>query len=411
MVGAMCLIGRAARLGFLADLLSRPVLIGYLTGIALIMIAGQLENVTGVRADGSTFVTDLLSFARHLDQAHGPTLVLAGAVLAFLIAVGVLLPRVPGSLLAVFPVSSSGSRTVIGDVLGSRSQLASLVTLFVVIIVLVDGGPVLAAFPTAALGALVVYAALRLIDLGEFRCFARFRTSELALVAATTVAVLVVGVLYGVLVAVGLSIVDLLRRISRPHNGILGFVPGLAGMHDIDDYPNATTVPGLLVYRYDAPLCFANAEDFRHRVLAALDAEATPVRRLVLNMEAVIEIDVTAADTMHARYAELNRQGVVLAISRVKQELLEDLRRSRLRDLVHADRIYPIRPRWPRSGTRTRDARRGASPERTGRPTLCRQHRRAAPRLPTRSTRRAPEGRLPTAPPPVALQVAGRDIW
>jgi sulfate permease, SulP family len=116
-----------------------------------------------------------------------------------------------------------------------------------------------------------VYAALRLIDVSEFRRFARFRRSELALALATTVAVLAVGVLYGVLVAVGLSILDLLRRVSRPHDGILGFVPGLAGMHDVDDYPAATTVPGLVVYRYDAPLCFANAENFRRRALAAVD--------------------------------------------------------------------------------------------------------------------------------------------
>ena len=91
---------------------------------------------------------------------------------------------------------------------------------------------------------------------------------------ATMVAVLAVGVLYGVLVAVGLSVLDLLRRLARPHDGVLGYVPGIAGMHDIDDYPDARPVPGLLVYRYDAPLCFANAENFRSRALAAArDAE------------------------------------------------------------------------------------------------------------------------------------------
>jgi len=152
-----------------------------------------------------------------------------------------------------FPVSSSGSRTVIGDSLGGRSQVSSLVTLVAVIAVLLVGGPVLAVFPTAALGALVIYAALGLVEPGEFHRFAHFRRSELALALATTAAVLALGVLYGVLAAIGLSILDLLRRVSRPHDGILGFVPGLAGMHDVDDYPGATTVPGLVVYRYDAP--------------------------------------------------------------------------------------------------------------------------------------------------------------
>ena len=129
----------------------------------------------------------------------------------------------------------------------------------------------LAMFPTAALGALVVYAALRLVDVPEFKRLARFRHSELMLALATTVAVLVLGVLYGVLAAVVISILDLLRRVARPHDAILGFVPGVAGMHDVDDYPEASPEPGLLVYRYDAPLFFANAEDFRSRALAAVN--------------------------------------------------------------------------------------------------------------------------------------------
>jgi hypothetical protein len=115
----------------------------------------------------------------------------------------------------------------------------------------------------------VIFAALRLIDVAGFRRITRFRRSEAVIAVATAVAVLGVGVLYGVLVAVGLSVLDLLHRLARPHDGVLGYVPGVAGMHDIDDYPDARPVPGLLVYRYDAPLCFANAGDFRRRALAA----------------------------------------------------------------------------------------------------------------------------------------------
>ncbi|GAA2558743.1 SulP family inorganic anion transporter [Pseudonocardia hydrocarbonoxydans] len=438
LVGGICLLGRTARLGFLADLLSRPVLIGYLAGIALIMISGQLENVTGVPTGGDTFVAELASFAGSVSEAHVPTLLLSAAVLAFLVAVGALLPRVPGPLLAVllaaaatawlsldrlgvrtvgavpqglpapglpavsgadlanlllpavgvaivaysdnvltgrafatkrghvldadqemlalgvanvasglvhgFPVSSSGSRTVIGDALGARSQLSSVVTLVAVLAVLVAAGPVLSTFPMAALGALVVYAALRLIDVAEFRRFARFRRSELTLALASTAAVLAVGVLDGVLVAVGLSILDLLRKVSRPHDGILGLVPGLAGMHDVDDYPNAEMVPGLVVYRYDAPLCFANAEDFRRRALAAVDAADPPARWLLLNTEAIVELDVTAADALHALCDELDRRGVVPALARVKQDLMVYLDSSGLRDRIGADRIFPTLP-------------------------------------------------------------------
>jgi sulfate permease, SulP family len=438
LVGAICLLGRAARLGFLADLLSRPVLVGYMAGIALIMISGQLENVTGVPTEGDTFVAELASFVRGVGEAHLPTLLLSAAVLAFLVAVAALFPRLPGPLIAVllaavatallsldrfgvevvgavpaglpvpalpavsaadlvdlllpafgvaivaysdnvltgrafaakrsypldadqemlalgaanvasgllhgFPVSSSGSRTVIGDALGGRSQLSSIVSLIAVLAVLVVAGPVLSTFPMAALGALVVFAALRLIDVPEFRRFARFRRSELAIALASTISVLVVGVLYGVLAAVGLSILDLLRKVSRPHDGILGFVPGLAGMHDVDDYPQATTEPGLVVYRYDAPLCFANAENFRRRALAAVDAADPPARWLLLNTEAIIELDVTAADALHTLCDELDRRGVVPALARVKQDLRHDLDASGLRERIGDDRIFPTLP-------------------------------------------------------------------
>ncbi len=106
------------------------------------------------------------------------------------------------------------------------------------------------------------------------------------LALATTVGVLVFGVLYGVLLAVAVSILDLLRQVARPHDGILGFVPGVAGMHDIDDYPDAQQVQGLVVYRYDSPMFFANAEDFRQRALASLDVAVGPVEWFVLNAEA-----------------------------------------------------------------------------------------------------------------------------
>jgi MFS superfamily sulfate permease-like transporter len=123
--------------------------------------------------------------------------------------------------------------------------------------------------PASRLRQLVIFAALHLIDIAEFRRLARFRRSELILALATTVAVLGFGVLYGVVAAVGLSILELLRRLGHAHDSVLGFVPGIAGMHDVDDYPGATRVPGLVVYRYDAPLRFANAEDFRTRARAA----------------------------------------------------------------------------------------------------------------------------------------------
>jgi sulfate permease, SulP family len=445
LVGGLCLLGALARLGFLADLLSRPVLVGYMAGVAVIMIIGQLGKVTGVPVAGGSTVDELRSFVTRVGQVHGPTLTLAAGVLVFLLVVGRLLPRLPvplfavllatgaaavfsladhgvrligtipagipvpsvppvsgadlatlllpaigvavvgysdnvltarsfatrnayrvdanGELLALgasniaagvlhgFPVSSSASRTAIGDSLGSRSQLHSVVAVAAVVLVLVFGRPVLATFPMAALGALVIYAAFRLVELGEFRRIAAFRASELALALATTAGVLLLDVLDGVMVAIVLSILDLLRRIARPHDGILGQVPGVAGMHDVDDYPEARTIPGLVVYRYDAPLCFANAENFRHRALTAVDGSPDPVEWFLLNAEANIEVDITAVDALEDLRADLTRRGVVFAIARLKQDLRDLLTPTGFLDRVGADHIFPTLPTAVRAFT------------------------------------------------------------
>jgi SulP family sulfate permease len=438
LVGVMCFVAGLVRLGFLADLLSHPVLIGYMTGVALIMIASQLGKVTGVSVEGEEFVDQIRSFVDGLDELHWPTITLAAAVLVVLLIFAWLTPRLPGPLIAIlvaavvvsvfalhrsgikvvgdipgglptpalpalsaadvlamlipaagiaivafndnvltartfavrhgqdidanaelralgvcnvgvgltqgFPVSSSGSRTALGDAVGSRSQLYSLVTLVFVLVVMLFGRGVLATFPSAALGALVVYAALRLIDVSEFKRLGRFRRSEVVLALATTAAVLVFGVLYGVLVAIGLSILELLRRMARAHDGVLGFVPGVAGMHDVDDYPEADLVPGLLVYRYDAPLFFANAENFRERAMAAVNDHPERVEWFVLNAEANVEVDLTALDAVDQLRTELERRGIVFAMARVKQDLRDSLEAAGLLDKIGDDHIYPTLP-------------------------------------------------------------------
>jgi sulfate permease, SulP family len=243
-----------------------------------------------------------------------------------------------------FPVSYSGSRTVIGDAMGSRTQLYSLVCLAMVVAALLVLGPVLAWFPTAALGALVIYAAIRLIDVAELRRIARFRRSELFLALATTVGVLAFDVLGGIGLAVGLSVLDLIRRIANPHDGILGYVPGMAGMHDVDDYPNAVQVPGLVVYRYDSPLFFANADDFLTRALAAVDAAEPDCKWFVLNAEAVVEVDLTSVDTLESLRETLAGRDITFALARVKFELQEQLATVGFAQRVGEDLIFPTLP-------------------------------------------------------------------
>ena len=438
LVGLFCLVAWATRLGFLADLLSRPVLVGYMSGVAVLMIVSQLGKITGLSVEGDTPLAEIGFVLTHLHEADPTTFLLAVAVLTFLLGGSRLFPRAPvpligmlvaagsvaifdlqargvtvvGSiprelpplqfpqleagdlrdlapaalgiavvafsdniltarafearnaggldnnqeLLAIgvanlavgaaqgFPVSSSGSRTAIGDAMGSRSQLYSLVALGSVVLAVIFLGPVLAAFPSAALGAVVVYAAVRLIDVAEFRRIGRFRRTELALALGTTVAVLALGALQGVLVAVGLSVLDLLHRVTRPHDGILGFVPGLAGMHDIDDYPEAKPVPGLVVYRYDSPLFFANAQDFTKRALAAVDSAPSRTRWFLLNAEANIAVDLTAVDALEALRQELEKRGIVLAMARVKQDLREELQRAGFIARLGESRVFMTLP-------------------------------------------------------------------
>ena len=243
-----------------------------------------------------------------------------------------------------FPVSSSGSRTALGASTGSRTQVYSLTAVVLVLGVLLFLGPVLARFPTAALGAIVVYAAVQLIDVAGFRRLAAFRRSELLLALGALAGVLVLDILYGVLVAVGLSVAELLARSARPHDALQGFVPGLEGMHDVDDYPQARTIRGLVVYRYDSPLFFANAENFRRRALGTVDAQREPVAWFVLNAEANVEVDITALDALEELRQELSRRGIVFAMARVKRDLLDDLDAYGLTTSVGPDRIFPTLP-------------------------------------------------------------------
>jgi high affinity sulfate transporter 1 len=435
LMGAVCLAARLIRLGFLADLLSKPVLIGYMCGVAMLMSAAQLGPMTRTSGSGDSFAADLRGFGEHLGQTHLPTVALAVAVLAILI-VGRRRPRVPVPLLAVlgaaaavwlfqlrhhgvavvghiplgppslglsdlsltdahtlllpaiglavvgysdniltarafasdgavvdgnrellalgsanvgtalvggFPVSSSATRTALGLATGGRTRWCPVITAIAVLFALLTIRQVLAFIPQAALGAVVVFAAGHLIDLDELRRLGHFRRSELGLALVAAGGVLALGVLPGIGVAVALSGLDLARRVARPHDAVLGFVPGLAGMHDVTDYPDAGEIPGLVVYRYDAPLCFANAADFRRRALAAADA-AGHVEWFVLNAEAVVEADITALDALDEVHAALGERGAVFAMARVKQDLRERLAATGLLERIGADRVYPTLP-------------------------------------------------------------------
>jgi len=143
---------------------------------------------------------------------------------------------------------------------------------------------------------------------------------------------------------VAMSVIEMLSRVARPHDAILGRVPGVAGMHDVDDYPDAEQIPGLLVYRYDSPLFFANAEDFRRRALASVRQYDGQLDWFVLNVEAMVEVDITGLDALEGVRSTLTDQGIVVALARVKQDLLADLKAYGLADSIGPERLFPTLP-------------------------------------------------------------------
>ena len=243
-----------------------------------------------------------------------------------------------------FPVSSSASRASLGEAAGARTQLYSLVAAAGTLIVLFGFGGLLASFPLAALGGVVAYAAIKLINISEFRRLLKFRSREFFLAISATAAVLLFDILWGILFAVALSVFELLTRVARPHSAILGEVSGVPGWHDITDFEHTEQIPGLLVFRYDSPLFFANAMDFVSKCEEAVDkADPTP-QWLLLNMEANTEVDITGLDALERLRSHCARAGVTLALVRVKLDVVRDLDRHGVGQRIGAERMYPTLP-------------------------------------------------------------------
>jgi high affinity sulfate transporter 1 len=438
LVGLACIGASVLRLGFLADLLSRPILVGYLAGVGMIMILSQLGTLTGVALTAESATGKAIEITGKLGEINPVVLGIGAAVAVFLLVLRRVAPLAPGTLIAVvgssavvwalnlstqgvttvglvpsglptiaipnlsfsdiaallgsavavglvaysdvvltgqafagrtgeeidpnreflalgvanvasglvggFALSASGSRTAIIDAMRARTQIAGLVAAGCVVLIVMAAPGLVAVIPKATLAGIVVYAGLRLVQTGELKRLARFRSAELLLAMTALIGVLVFDVLAGILFAVGLSVAELFARVARPPAAVLGRVPGLAGLHDITDYPDAETFPGLVVFRYDAPLCFANASNFRAHALAAVDAEGSPVKWFLLNAEAIVELDMTAVEALEQLAADFSHRGIVFAMARVKQDLRAQLRRSGLLKLIDESKIYPTLP-------------------------------------------------------------------
>lgn len=435
-VSGICLAGWVARLGFLASVLSKPVLVGYITGVGLTLLSSQIAGFTGVPIASDTFFPRFRELLVSISDVQGATLAVAAGTLALILGLRRVAPQVPGALAGVvsatiivalfalethgvgvvgaipaglpvpglpdvsagdlaqllpvaagvalvgysdnvltarsiaagrgyridpnqellalgltnlssglsqgFPISSSASRTAVPASLGSKTQLVSLVASAFAVVTLLALRPVLAEIPRAALAAVIVSAAVAIIDVAGYRSLWKVSREEFVLAVVAALGVIVFDVLTGVLVAVTLSIVVALYRIARPHDAILGDYPGLDGWVDVGAYPPAVTEPGLVVYRFDAPLFFVNVDRFRERVEQVLVDNPGDEDWVVLDFEGVGTLDTTALDVLAELLERLAESGVkVVAVARANEHVLARLERGALLEPAGALRVFP----------------------------------------------------------------------
>jgi MFS superfamily sulfate permease-like transporter len=226
-----------------------------------------------------------------------------------------------------FPISSSSSRTPVAEAAGARTQLTSVVGALAIAALLLVAPNLLQNLPTAALAAVVIAAAIGLIEVADLRRIYRIQRWEFWLSMVCFVGVAVLGVIPGIGLAIAIAIAEFLWDGWRPHFAILGRAHGVKGYHDITRYPDARRIPGLVLFRWDAPLFFANAEFFKERVLDAVAKSPTPVRWLVVTAEPVTSVDVTACDAIAELDEALHAQGIVFCFAELKDPVKDKLKR------------------------------------------------------------------------------------
>jgi MFS superfamily sulfate permease-like transporter len=247
--------------------------------------------------------------------------------------------NIAAGLIQGFAVSTSGSRTAVAEQSGAKSQLTGVVGAGLVVVLLLFLNSLLADLPQTALAAVVIVAALSLMDLGILRRYMRVRRSAFAVSLVATAGVILLGVLQGIVVAVVLAILLFFRRNWWPHGAILGEVAGSEGWHDIDTHPDAEQIPGVVVYRWEAPLFFANAGAFREQIRKIV-RERSP-RWVVLQCEAITDVDVTAAEMLEQLDNELNAAGTHMAFAEMRTRLQELTLRYGLLETLDREHFYP----------------------------------------------------------------------
>jgi MFS superfamily sulfate permease-like transporter len=240
-----------------------------------------------------------------------------------------------------FPVSSSASRTPLAESAGAKTQITGVVGAASIALLLIGAPTLLRDLPHAALGAVVIYACLGLVEVSGVLRLYHLRRGEFALSIICFLGVVLLGVIQGIFTAVGLALIAFIWRAWRPYDAVLGRVDGIKGYHDITRHPEARRIPGLVLFRWDAPLFFANAETFQDHVLSAVAAAPTPTRWVVVAAEPVTDVDITAADVLAELDEELQRAGIELCFAEMKGPVKDLLKRYGLLTKLGTESFFP----------------------------------------------------------------------
>jgi MFS superfamily sulfate permease-like transporter len=240
-----------------------------------------------------------------------------------------------------FPISSSSSRTPVAEAAGAKTQLTGVVGALAVALLLVLAPNLLQYLPSSALAAVVIAAAIGLFELADLKRIFRINNWEFWLSVVCFIGVATFGVIQGIGIAIVIAVVEFLWDGWRPHYAVLGRVKGMKGYHDLKRYPDARRIPGLLLFRWDAPLFFANAELFHQRVLEAVAQSPTPVKRLIVAAEPVTSIDVTSGDVLAELHRELTESGIEVRFAEMKDPVKDKLKRFGLFESIGAASFYP----------------------------------------------------------------------
>jgi len=434
--GLFCIVMGLLRLGFITELLSKPIRYGYMNGIALTVLVSQLPKLFAISIEDEGPLRELLGLAKAVfaGEANWYSFAVGAGSLALILFLK-RFERVPGILIAVvlatlsvsafgldkvgvkvlgkipqglptfavpwadgadlvrillggcavalisfadtsvlsrtfaarfhsrvdpnqemvglgaanlaagffqgFPISSSASRTPVAEAAGARTQVTGVVGALAVAALLLVAPDLMRHLPNSALAAVVIAAALGLFEFTDLKRIYRIQQWEFWLSVGCFAAVAVFGAIPGICLAVVIAIIEFLWDGWRPHFAVLGRVEGLRGYHDMKRYPQATRIPGLVLFRWDAPLFFANAELFQERLLEAVEASPTAVRRVVVAAEPVTSVDVTSADMLRELSRTLNEQGIALHFAEMKDPVRDKLKRFELMEVIGGEGFHP----------------------------------------------------------------------